>query len=682
MSRRKSRKPKIRVRDLARTLRYFRANRGPGGMLDHPDCLEVSLRANSHADVVEIFAALGVKSLPKPPTCSPADVQNVVFEEVDPSDGSPREPAPPGLVMIGDVPVYSMRWNFELILSITASDVPYEITPAMIEDARRVEAKLELLAERVIDKRNLKRLHPAKRESLTGIALLGIAVICWWLLADTIPAQTGAAFLVPGVALIIRSWYIFRWHRPKVDASVRPPAPVQAAPPPVPGESKPRIAYGDGKLPLHVHYIFHNQDGSYRIEIHDPRQLRSRWGFYPGLKCANKAEFGAQMEILIAARVPFMIGHVIMGPSDDAYYWLKEKGRPINYLEILCGGKAAWSVREIIDEVSEWPEEWQEAKLKDILGPPIDLFDPANRPPPMPMPVTPASPPSPPADLLPAAPPEVPVTPAPLPEPPPQPPAIPEAPLEPVPAVQAEPPSPPELLAELSPGPSPAACAPPADTPTDPPAVVLPPVLSATAPSQPGKWLQHAAHILPLLIIGAAVYRMTELMRVHIQLDPSDVVPAVLQWALIGSTIYVAFWFNAFSKIFPTWLDRLVLMGNAFLSAIMVAYAMLCVVNVEQDHAPLIEVSTVVLDKAIYKGKNGRALPEHWQYNLIVRGWKDDLAEERLRVGRDDFDRAEPGDTVTFRLHPGQLGWFWYTEKEFSSQGFVGFDVSARPNEF
>jgi hypothetical protein len=662
MSRRKFKRPKVRTRDLARTLRYFRLIRGPGGMLDHGDRLEVALRADSHEDVVEIFAALGVKSVPQPPTYSPSDVQNVVFEDIDSSGGSRREPTPPGLVMIGDVPVNSILWNFELILSISDRDHPLEVTPAAIEDARSIEAKLDLIAERVTDSHKIERLHPAKRMLWNGIKLLVIAVIGWWLLADIVPGQTGAAFLIPGVALIIRTWYVIRWHRPKTNTPAPPPAPVQAQSSPASGESPPRIAYGHGHLPLHVHYIFQYQDGSYRIEIHDPRRFASRWGFYPGLKCANKAEFDAQIEVLITARVPFMIGHVIMGPSDDAYFWFKAKGRPINYLEILCGGQAAWTVREIIDDASEWPEQWQEAKLKDILGPHIDLFDPANRSPPMPTPAIPEPAPSTPPGLAPdpppTLPPEVPVPTAPLPEPPP----IPDAPPEPTPAAQSE-------LPPLPTEPSPAAIADSAE----PTAVVLPPSSPAATPSKPGKWLQHTAHVLLILIAGVAFYRITDVIRFQVEFDVAEVLPASLQWALLGSTIYIAFWLTAFSKAFPDWSDRLVLMANSFLIAIMVAFAMLFVVNVEQDHAPRIVVPTVVLEKAIYKGKYGRDLPEYWRYHLVVRSWKDDFGEERMTVARDDFDRAQPGDTVTFRLHPGRLGWFWYTNEELSSPGFVEF---------
>ncbi len=195
------------------------------------------------------------------------------------------------------------------------------------------------------------------------------------------------------------------------------------------GSAKPRVAHGGGQLPAHVHHIFHNQDDSYRIEIHDPRSRRSRWGFYPSLNCANEAEFDAQMEILLAARIPFMVGHMIPGPSDQAFFWLQDKGRPIDYLEIFCGGKSAWGVREIIGEAKEW----QGAKLTDLLIPPIDLFDPANRPspiivPPPPEPVSPAPPqPAAPHSEVPPAAPEpivdAPTTPVAEPIPPPEPPA-------------------------------------------------------------------------------------------------------------------------------------------------------------------------------------------------------------------------------------------------------------------
>jgi hypothetical protein len=125
-----------------------------------------------------------------------------------------------------------------------------------------------------------------------------------------------------------------------------------------------RVARGSGRMPTHVHYIFHGQDGRYRIEMHDAGSLRSALGFYRSIACADDAAYDRQMEAFIAARIPFMIGYVIGGPSDDAWFWLKARGRPIRYLEISCGGASPWSVQE----VAEGGEATLEVPLADLLG--------------------------------------------------------------------------------------------------------------------------------------------------------------------------------------------------------------------------------------------------------------------------------------------------------------------------
>jgi hypothetical protein len=242
---------KVRLRDQARTLRFFRLIRGPGGgMNDFGDRLEVLLRADSHADVVEIFATLGVQSTPQPPTPSGNPFQSIVFAETDPSDGSFRETSPSGLVMIDGVPVTPLLKGFELILSITDKDLPYTVTPAAIEAARAVEARIDLLAERVIDprvpKRKGKRIrNPATQRLWSGITLLLIALIYWGLLADSLPGPTGAtvrgitlkdfaiaALLASGLIQLIRAWRIIFSCQPKVDTTTPEPAPDQ--PPPLP----------------------------------------------------------------------------------------------------------------------------------------------------------------------------------------------------------------------------------------------------------------------------------------------------------------------------------------------------------------------------------------------------------------------------------------------------------------
>lgn len=405
--------------------------------------------------------------------------------------------------------------------------------------------------------------------------------------------------------------------------------------------AKPRIAHGSGGLPTHVHHIFHNLDDSFRIEIHDARSRRSRWGFYPSLKCANQAEFDAQMEILLAARIPFMVGHMIQGPSDNAYFWLQDKGRPIDYLEIFCGGRTAWGVREIIGDAKEW----QGAKLSDLLIPPIDLFDPANRPRPVIVP----------SRSEPVAP-ESPQTAAPPAE---APPAAPDPIVEAPPSTAAEPTLPPEPtdgVPQIAEAPS---------------IAVLPAPTSARESARPGRWIQNAAHTTLVLILALALYRLTEVIRIQVQFDVSSVVPAVLQWALAGSTVYIAFWLTAFPRAFPGWRVRLVLMANSFLIAIMTAFAMLFIINIEQDRSAVVVVPAEVLHKMVYKGKYGRDAPAYWRYILVVRSWQDDTGEEPIRVGREYYEAITPGNIVSFRLHPGRLGWFWYTDEESTTPSFV-----------
>jgi hypothetical protein len=80
-------------------------------------------------------------------------------------------------------------------------------------------------------------------------------------------------------------------------------------------------------MPTHVSYIFAESYGRYRLQIHQHGKLSSRLGFHRELVCADTFEYDAQMEFLIEKRVPFMVGHMNPGASDDAFFWLKEKGR-------------------------------------------------------------------------------------------------------------------------------------------------------------------------------------------------------------------------------------------------------------------------------------------------------------------------------------------------------------------
>lgn len=126
----------------------------------------------------------------------------------------------------------------------------------------------------------------------------------------------------------------------------------------------PRIAHGRGRKPPHVHYVFHELDDGYRLELVDEAHLWQRLGFPRSVRCADRAAYDRQLEALLAARVPFMIGHVIPGPSDAVYFWQKERGDPVGYLEIAVGGPAEWTVKEIVEGATEW----RKVPLRELLG--------------------------------------------------------------------------------------------------------------------------------------------------------------------------------------------------------------------------------------------------------------------------------------------------------------------------
>lgn len=406
---------------------------------------------------------------------------------------------------------------------------------------------------------------------------------------------------------------------------------------PTPG--LPRIAHGNGPRPTHVHYIFHEPDGRYRIEICEGKGLRSRLGFHRSLICKDRAEFDAQMEILLAARIPFMIGHVIPGPSDDAYYWLEGKGRPIDYIEIAMGGKTEWSLREITADAKEW----RGVKPEELLAPEIDLFDPAHRPhlaPPPPEPPPPAPEPAPPAAPIAV---EAPASPAAETAPQPEPPTA--------------PPSPP------IPEPEPEAAAPP-------PAKEAPP-LTRRPPRDSKRWIDYSAALIPLLILGNSFSRATDYFRFVMPTDPLDILPLAMQLALAVGTAYAGFWFLVFPRAFPRWHDRLTVLAYAFVIGILIAMIELMIANIRHDDAPRIAVPTTVIDKSIYKGKSGRYPPEHWTWHLRVSAWSADSGEEHLRVSRETWESVRPGSEIVFHPHPGWLGWLWYSEAELEEAGFV-----------
>lgn len=144
--------PKRELRAWARSMRYFRFIRGPGGgMADHGDRLALALRAESQAELSRIFAALGVSATPIWPDA--ASGGHVAFSANPP--GEPIAPTPEstaaGRVRIAEVWVDAWMSGTALELSLADPDRPGEVGAMSVEDARRVEERIERVADCVID---------------------------------------------------------------------------------------------------------------------------------------------------------------------------------------------------------------------------------------------------------------------------------------------------------------------------------------------------------------------------------------------------------------------------------------------------------------------------------------------------------------------------------------------------
>jgi hypothetical protein len=440
---------------------------------------------------------------------------------------------------------------------------------------------------------------------------------------------------------------------------------------PNPELAKPRVVHGRGPMPTHISYIFADSSGSYRVQIHERGTLRGRLGLRRELTCADKAEYDAQMAFMIAARVPFMVGHMIPGPSDDAWFWLKEKGLPVDYLEISCGGRTEWQVREIF----EGAKAWRGVKPEELLGPDIDLFAPENRPrvehPDPPSAPSPETPPATPVEVPPAV---SPVAPEPAPHAPPsEPTAPPSAPPEPpaaaspTPAATASGPPPPiEPLPDAAPSPEPA-------EPPSPVVVAAPPApVEAEAPGLKGqRAVEYGSVLLLVLLLGISFWRATGYFGLVVPFEPAPMFTAMAEVALVFGLVYTAAWMTLFPRHFARWSQRLLLLALALTSGALIAFLELMIANIRYDDAPRIVLQTTVAAKTIFKGKSGRNLPEHWTWHLSVESWTTPGEEQTLQVSRATWDEVDVGRRIVFQPHPGRFGWVWYSRDEFEAPDFV-----------
>jgi hypothetical protein len=425
---------------------------------------------------------------------------------------------------------------------------------------------------------------------------------------------------------------------------------------PNPELAKPRVAHGAGPLPTHISYIFHDSTGAYRLAIHQRGTLRSRLGFYRELTCPDTATYDALMDALIAARIPFMVGHMTPGPSDDAYFWLKDKGRRVDYLQIACGGKTAWEVREILDDAKEW----RGVKLAELLpDAELDPFALAIAQTKSPLSAIVADPP--------AAPPVAPASPAPAtaqvavgqPQTPPA-----------VSSQLSEVKPPPEPEPELESAPQPAAqpdAAQESARPQD----------STTMAARSGsalpyrRWVEYGSALGLVFLLSLSFWRATAYFGHTIPFSSLSILWAA---ALVGTVIALAYttvWVILFPRHFQRWRQRLELLILGLLAGALIALCEVMIANIQYDDAERIELSTRVITKTVFKGKYGRDPPEYWTYHLVVEPWDGSTKEQNLSVSQSAWHRLEPGQRIAFRPHPGRLGWIWYTKAELEAPDFV-----------
>ena len=232
--------PKRRLREWARSMRYFRFIRGPGGgMNDYGDRLAVVLKASSQQDIERILATLAAPGGRAPGSASHGGVR----------------------VSGARVDIRESGRNLEL--AITDSEQVGEVTQAVVDAARSVEAILAPLADKLIDPPQddkycvCPKYYPsfwqdegagsptvpapddhawserARNQAFLmvciGAALMFLAAMAWRALADVETATAGASnlvftylhgiggaslaigvFLVPGVFFLSHARHIAR----------------------------------------------------------------------------------------------------------------------------------------------------------------------------------------------------------------------------------------------------------------------------------------------------------------------------------------------------------------------------------------------------------------------------------------------------------------------------------------
>ena len=138
-----------------------------------------------------------------------------------------------------------------------------------------------------------------------------------------------------------------------------------------------------------------------------------------------------------------------------------------------------------------------------------------------------------------------------------------------------------------------------------------------------------------------------------------------------GGTAYAALWLTLLPGSFGRRKDRLSLLAVSLLAGVMVALLELMMANVRLDNAPRIAMTITVTHKSVFKGQYGRNLPQDWHWNLGLEPLPGMTHESMLRVSPAVWERVQPGQRMRLLVHPGRLGWVWYSRAEMDEKGFA-----------
>ena len=160
--------------------------------------------------------------------------------------------------------------------------------------------------------------------------------------------------------------------------------------------------------------------------------------------------------------------------------------------------------------------------------------------------------------------------------------------------------------------------------------------------------LQMARHMI-VLAVGLAITMPA--ISAYSLLDEYYARGALLLTYLFAGLLIALSYAPRISARGGIWMRRIAL----GLSLSLVTLGTLLLMNGGLDRLPAHDVKSNVLEKRI---TGGRARQRH----IFISSWRPGVSREDLLVRSPVYERAVVGKTVTVKVHPGYLGWPWYTD--------------------